>query len=305
MSFPSKTLLESSTSGILLLDKPTGLSSNHALTLAKRALGINKAGHTGSLDPLASGMLPLCFGEATKFARFLLDSDKCYHVVAKLGETTPTGDSEGEVSKSKPVPTLSQTMLSEILQPFKGDISQIPPMYSALKHKGQPLYKLARQGIEIERSSRNIRIHKLGLEGFTQDGVGATLSLSVECSKGTYIRTLVEDIGQALGCGAHVIVLRRLWAGSFKQCAMITLDDLTNKPSLSYLLPAQFALNGYPEIILSQAETDELQFGRMVNLCQQHNNGWVSLKEPSGRFIGAGEVLSGGRLVPRRLLRTN
>jgi len=305
MSFPSKTLPPSNTSGILLLDKPVGLSSNHALTLAKRALGIKKAGHTGSLDPLASGMLPLCFGEATKFARFLLDSDKCYHVVAKLGETTPTGDSEGAVSETRPVPPLSQEMLLEILHSFKGDISQVPPMYSALKHKGQPLYKLARQGIEVERPSRSVQIHKLILEGFTQNSLGAMLSLNVECSKGTYIRTLVEDIGQALGCGAHVIVLRRLWAGAFKQCSMVALDDLKNNPSLSYLLPVQFALNGYPEIRLSQAESNELKLGRMVQLCQQHSSGWVSLKTPSDLFLGVGEVLSDGRLAPRRLMQTN
>tara|TARA_R110002110_G_scaffold415562_1_gene651047 strand:- start:11510 stop:12421 length:912 start_codon:yes stop_codon:yes gene_type:complete len=291
--------------GILLLDKPSGMSSNYALTAAKIALNVKKAGHTGSLDPLASGMLPLCFGEATKFARFLLESDKCYQVVAKLGETTPTGDSEGDILERKPVPQLTQSFLEEALKPFKGNISQVPPMYSALKHKGQPLYKLARQGKMVERPARDVCIHQLQLDAFSQTAKEATLSLTVECSKGTYIRTLVEDIGAALGCGAHVVVLRRLWVGSFKNLPMVTLDDFKAAPDLSHLLPAHFALNGHPEIILSQAQTNELKFGRLVELGHKANSGWVCLKDQFGDFIGVGEILSGDRLAPRRMMQTN
>ena len=291
-------------SGILLLDKPSGLSSNQALMKAKRALGIKKAGHTGSLDPLASGMLPLCFGEATKFARFLLEADKGYHVVAKLGESTKTGDSEGEITQTLPVPHFTSSDINAALEPFKGEIEQVPSMYSALKYKGQPLYKLARAGKEVERAARPINIYRLELEGIKQSDQQTTLSLVVECSKGTYIRTLVEDLGNALGCGAHVIALRRLWVGHFRQEEMIALSALeatNDEDALQHLLPIEQALSAYPQVILPQNIAFYLQHGQAVRVGQP-NEGLISLVDHLGKFIGIGEYLDDGRIAPRRLI---
>ncbi|MGE4348970.1 MAG: tRNA pseudouridine(55) synthase TruB [Candidatus Berkiella sp.] len=293
-----------SSHGILLLDKPSGISSNQALCLAKRFLGIKKAGHTGSLDPLASGMLPLCFGEATKFARFLLEADKCYRVVAKLGEQTKTGDSEGEVIQTRPVPVLTDTYIESMIADFRGEIDQIPSMYSALKYKGQPLYKLARAGQEVERPSRRINIFKLELESFEQSEEQSTLSLVVECSKGTYIRTLVEDLGKAMGCGAHVIALRREWVGSFKDNPMIALNAVEEAglEARQYILPIETALATYPEIILPEAMAFYLRNGQAVRVGQR-SEGWISLKNHLGEFMGVGEYLEDGRVAPRRLLQ--
>src|SRR5579862_9142002 len=208
--------------GILLLDKPLGMTSNAALQKVKRLFNAKKAGHTGSLDPLATGMLPICFGEATKFSQFLLESDKCYQVEAKLGVKTRTGDAEGEVIAVKPVMDLTCERLEAVLSQFVGQIQQIPPMYSALKIQGKPLYELARQGIEIPREARSVQIYRLQLIDFQAE----TLKFEVQCSKGTYVRTLVEDIGELLGCGAHVSALRRTVVLPYNEIKMYTLDAL-------------------------------------------------------------------------------
>lgn len=217
---------------IILIDKPLGISSNVCLQRTKRMLRAKKAGHTGSLDPLASGMLPICLNRATKFADFLLATDKTYQVTAKLGITTTTGDAEGEVTAHLPVPAFTREQLLAVLSEFQGEITQIPPMYSALKHQGQPLYRYARKGMEIDRQPRHISIHDLNLLSYTDD----EFSCEVTCTKGTYIRTLIEDIGKRLGCGAHVIMLRRISVGLFNAKQMITLEQLetaTNRPSQS------------------------------------------------------------------------
>lgn len=291
--------------GILLLDKPSGLSSNQALSKVKGIFKIRKAGHTGSLDPLASGMLPICFGEATKFARFLLEADKSYHVVAKLGETTTTGDSEGDIVDRQQVPALTTSTLAPYLEKFTGEIEQKPSMFSALKHQGKPLYHYARKGIEIDRPTRRIHIKSLQLEGIHQRPGQTTLSLVVTCSKGTYIRTLVEDLGQVLGCGAHVVALRRLWVGGFKQQPMLSLGDLRQaEDPKAHCLPIALALNHLPEITLSESMATYVLHGQKVRI-SHHNIGWVSLKNHLGEFIGMGEYLDDGRLAPRRMLQTN
>ena len=208
--------------GILLLDKPKGLSSNAALQQVKRLYCARKAGHTGSLDPLASGMLPICFGKATKMSQQWLNADKIYHVRAQLGIQTTTGDAEGSIVAEKAVPDLTPKIIEQTLNRFRGEIQQVPPMYSALKHQGQPLYKLARRGITIERLPRAVIIHHLSLLSYENH----QLELQVHCSKGTYIRTLIEDIGEALHCGAHVVELRRLSVGNFSAEQMISLEQL-------------------------------------------------------------------------------
>jgi tRNA pseudouridine55 synthase len=231
--------------GILLLDKPLYLTSNRVLQRVKRLFGAKKAGHTGSLDPLATGMLPICFGKATKCAQYLLDSDKYYRVSAKLGVTTRTGDAEGDILKERPIPSFTEASLMEVLSAFTGTISQTPPMYSAIKHQGKPLYLLARKGLVIERKAREVKIHALKLEGWDSEH----LHLYVHCSKGTYIRTLVEDIGEVLQCGAHVSALRRLAVAPYQEENMVSLATLEEQheregsESLSaYLLPAEVAI---------------------------------------------------------------
>lgn len=209
-------------SGILLLDKPMGITSNAALQQVKRLFNACKAGHTGSLDPLATGVLPLCFGEATKFSQFLLDADKHYRARVRLGVTTDSGDADGKVLETKPVPEITDEALEQALDNYRGEITQVPSMFSALKVDGQPLYKLARQGVEVEREARPVTIYELEV----QDRSGDELTLDVRCSKGTYVRTLAEDIGRELGCGAHVAGLRRLAAGPFKIEETVSIQQL-------------------------------------------------------------------------------
>ncbi|MCK4609349.1 MAG: tRNA pseudouridine(55) synthase TruB, partial [Gammaproteobacteria bacterium] len=228
--------------GILLLDKPAGITSNDALQKVKRLYHARKAGHTGSLDPLASGMLPICLGQATKFSQFLLEADKSYRVIGKLGLKTATGDAEGDVIEERDASKVNAKQIEKILTQFRGTVEQIPSMYSAIKHKGQPLYKLARQGITVERKSRSVVIYELDFIGFEK----GLLELEICCSKGTYIRTLVEDIGEVLGCGAHVVALRRLSCGSFLEEQMVTLPNLEElaaeqgqKAIVSLLLPVE------------------------------------------------------------------
>lgn len=291
-------------SGIVLLDKPLGLSSNKALQEVKNLFFARKAGHTGSLDPLASGLLALCFGEATKISNFLFDANKHYRATGKLGEVTTTGDAEGEIVETRPVPALNAAMLEAALAPFRGEISQIPPMYSALKHKGEPLYKLARQGIEIEREARQVTIYSLSLVELTAD----SFTIDIECSRGTYIRTLVEDIGNVLGCGAYVTALRRTGLGPFGEADMVTLDTLKavydeDKTQLQqFMKPTSSALENWPEVNLTEDMAFYMRQGQPVLVPHAPTEGWVRLNVGGGRFLGMGQILDDGRVAPKRLL---
>jgi tRNA pseudouridine55 synthase len=290
--------------GILLLDKPAGLTSNAALQVVKRLYRARKAGHTGSLDPLATGLLPICFGEATKISGFLLDADKHYRVQCKLGVRTNTGDAEGEVLEQRPVEGITEAALREVIAGFLGDIEQIPPMYSALKHKGERLYNLARQGVEVEREARTVTIYALELLDFGGDRA----ELRVHCSKGTYVRTLVEDIGAMLGCGAHVSGLRRLGVGPFDGSAMHDMEALEALASEGYpaldrlLLPIEAGLAQWPGVSLSGDAAFYLRQGQPVLVPQAPTQGWVRLYEGDRQFIGMGEILDDGRVAPRRLM---
>lgn len=293
--------------GILLLDKPIGVTSNGALQMAKRLFKADKAGHSGSLDPIASGLLPICFGEATKFSRFLLESDKHYILQAKLGIRTDSGDSEGQIVAERNVPPLSLSDIEQILAQFRGNIQQIPSMYSAIKHKGQPLYKLARQGISVERLPRDVTIYTLLLLSY-ENGI---LNLEVKASKGTYMRSLVDDIGELLGCGAHVVMLRRIAAGPYTADTMIdfpTLEQLEAQQGLEaldqYLLPMDSSVATWPEAILSEAAAYYLRQGQPVIVPYAPPEGWVRLVLKDNRFLGVGEILDDGRVAPRRLLAT-
>jgi len=292
--------------GIILLDKPQGLSSNHALQRVKGIYFAQKAGHTGSLDPLATGMLPICFGEATKLSGYLLDADKRYRFICQLGVTTTTGDAEGEVLEQSEVPELSVSQIENILESFTGTIEQVPPMYSALKHEGERLYNLARQGIEVERKARAVQIYELSLIGITGD----LLEIEVSCSKGTYVRTLAEDIGKELGCGAHVTVLRRLAAGVFQDSdKMITLDELQkirdeNMDGLDeLLLPMDTALMHWPAVQLNSDMAYYIQQGQALQVPQAPTQGLVRLYDrDKEKFLGVGHILSDGRVAPKRLI---
>jgi tRNA pseudouridine55 synthase len=290
--------------GILLLDKPSGMTSNAALQAVKRLYHARKAGHTGSLDPLATGLLPLCFGEATKVSGFLLDADKRYRVVCKLGERTTTGDAEGEVLEQRPVENVTGASLRKALEGFVGEIEQIPPMYSAVKHKGERLYKLARQGVEVERESRKVDIHSLELRDFSPP----VFEIDVHCSKGTYVRTLVEDIGELLGCGAHVTALRRLAVGPFDDSQLIDMETLEATAAESMaaldklLLPMESGLAQWPGVRLSGDAAFYLRQGQPVLVPQAPTEGWVRLYEGESRFLGMGEILDDGRVAPRRLM---
>ena len=304
--------------GILLLDKPPGMTSNGALQVAKKIFGAAKAGHTGSLDPLATGVLPLCFGEATKFSQFLLEANKRYLTTIKLGIATATGDAEGDVLSTADVPELTDSELESILEGFRGEISQVPSMYSALKVNGQPLYKLARQGIEIERKSRDVMIYNLQVVSRKIDEI----TLDISCSKGTYVRSLAEDIGKVIGCGAHVIELRRLESGPFKieeTCSIEELEQLRETGGLAVLdaklLPASASVEGWPSVELSDVTASYFRQGQPVQISNAPTTGWVRIfSEPEGSseeagtdsvadtFIGVGEVLEDGRIAPRRLV---
>ncbi|MCX4187573.1 tRNA pseudouridine(55) synthase TruB [Methylophaga sp. OBS4] len=290
--------------GIVIVDKPTGHSSNHILQQVKRLFDAKKAGHTGSLDPLASGVLPVCLGEATKLSGYLLDADKQYQVTCKLGITTDSGDADGEVINETPVPDFSEQQLRDILSAFIGEQEQVPPMFSALKHQGQPLYKLARQGIEIERKSRRIHIYDITLLDVGKDG----FTLSVRCSKGTYIRTLVEDISHQLGCGGHVTMLRRTAVAGYVLKDAITLDKLKalaeqdEQTSLdNTLVPAHEALPDWPVISLDEAMTKQLGFGQSVQTEQDFECANVRLFDYNGQFLGLGEMMPDGVVMPKRL----
>lgn len=290
--------------GIVLLDKPLGRTSNAALQTVKRLYGAKKAGHTGSLDPLASGLLPLCFGDATKVSHFLLEADKLYRVAIKLGVKTTTGDAEGEVISVKELTGIDPAELQEVLRRFTGAIQQVPPMHSALKYQGQPLYKLAHQGIEVERQARSVVIHELLLLRCEGD----VLELEVACSKGTYIRTLAEDIGEALGVGAHVTVLRRTATGPFRAEQMVSLEQLQAAAAEGFhsldrfLLPMETALEQWPEVCLSDDLAHYLRQGQAVFVPKAPTQGWVKLRTADHRFLGVGCVLDDGRVAPKRLI---
>ena len=298
-------------SGILVLDKPAGLTSNGALQEAKFLYNAAKAGHTGSLDPMATGVLPLCFGEATKFSQYLLEADKRYLATFKLGVATASGDADGEVVSEGEVPLLTKQKLERLLDEFRGEIEQTPPMYSAIKVEGQPLYKLARQGIEVERKSREVTIYRLDLLEFTDD----ELRLDIGCSKGTYIRSIAEDVGRVLGCGAHVSSLRRTASGPFEIGMAHTLDELRNIKENSglqgidaLLEPASSAVQHWPAVELTELMAAYFTQGQAVQVSHAPTNGWVRVFSESGgqggEFLGVGEILEDGRVAPRRLVAT-
>lgn len=284
--------------GILLLDKRLGVSSNRALQEVRRLYNANKAGHTGSLDPLATGLLPLCFGEATKVSALMLDDDKRYLVDIQLGVLTDTGDKEGQVIENKPVPELSEKLIESCLHAFTGEIEQVPPMYSALKHQGKKLYELARQGITVERKARKITIFEIKLRAFDTE----ILTLEVSCSKGTYIRSLAEDIGQFLGTVATVKSLRRLQAGQFKIEDAYTLEQLTDmdeKNLQNCLQAVDKPLNFIPKIELSDTESAAIRYGQSIQT--QHSlSGKVRMYQQQ-HFLGLGEMLLNGKLAPKKL----
>lgn len=311
--------------GILLLDKPSGGSSNHALQRAKRIFGASKAGHTGSLDPLATGMLPICFGEATKLSAFLLDADKGYETTLKLGITTNSADSDGEVLETRQVPgNLSAERFAQICEQFVGNLMQVPPMVSAIKIDGQRLYKLAREGKEVERPPRPVTIFSLEVLSFAGDSA----RLSVRCSKGTYIRSLVTDIGEALGCGAHVTALRRTFVCPFEQHPMVSIEtleqmtadlegsesDVQPDSSASWpamdalLLPLDAGLQHLPAVKLDEAAEQAFAHGRTV-VCSQisapadETEKLSRVYDGNSRLLGLGELLEEGAVSPCRVLQ--
>lgn len=300
--------------GILVLDKPTGLSSNQALQRARGIYNASKAGHTGSLDPLATGVLPVCFGEATKFSQFLLDADKGYRSTFVLGVETTTGDSDGEVRARRDCGGLAAVDVEDALRQFCGAIRQLPPMYSALKHQGQPLYKLARQGVEVEREIRVITIYALEMEAFrdaSQTGGDPEVDVRVHCSKGTYIRTLAEDLGRLLGCGAHVKILRRISAGPFVEARAYTLEvlqQLRDEQKFDaldgLLLPVDCAVQHFPAVTLPESLACYILQGQAVMASGVPLTGLARLYDQGGGFLGIGEMLEDGRLGPRRLIAT-
>nr|WP_314629986.1 tRNA pseudouridine(55) synthase TruB [uncultured Noviherbaspirillum sp.] len=292
--------------GVLLLDKPPGLSSNDALVKAKRLLNAEKAGHTGTLDPFATGLLPLCFGEATKFAQDLLDADKTYETVVHLGIVTNTGDTEGEIIGTRPVAVTAE-QISAVLASFRGPIDQVPPMHSALKRDGRPLYEYARAGITLEREARRVTIHALTLLSWE----APFLRLSVTCSKGTYIRVLGEDIGAALGCGAHLNALRRTAVGTLSIAQATTLEQLAGLPELERaagLAPVDALLSSFPALALDAELSRRFLHGQRLALA-----GMVGLPaagrvrvygRDDQRLLGTAQLMEYGVLAPERLVRT-
>ena len=285
--------------GVLLLDKPLGLTSNDALQKARRLYSAAKGGHTGTLDPLATGLLPLCFGEATKFSADLLDADKTYEAILKLGVTTDSGDAEGEIIATAAVDVEKNDIFS-VLPQFTGDIRQIPPMYSALKREGRPLYELARQGIEVERAPRAVTIHAIDCLDFAGD----TVTLRVACSKGTYIRVLAADIGQALGCGAYLVALRRIAVGGLDLNGAVTLAELEaldEAGRAGRLQPVDALLRSLPIMAVEGESAERFRHGNPVDL-QPGLAGKIRVYA-GGRLIGVGEPGSDGRLWPKRLVQ--
>ncbi|MGB0937295.1 MAG: tRNA pseudouridine(55) synthase TruB [Colwellia sp.] len=304
--------------GVLLLDKPYEMSSNHALQAVKRIYFAQKAGHTGALDPLATGMLPICLGEGTKFSQFLLDTDKTYQVVAKLGIRTTTSDADGEIVSEKAV-NVSDEALNDALDSFRGTTKQVPSMYSALKYKGQPLYKYAREGIDVPREARDITVFNLELLRFDKDS--QEVELEIHVSKGTYIRTIVDDLGELLGCGAHVADLRRLAVGEYPIDKMVTLEQLealleqakTEELAPSelldpLLLPMQSAVKGMPCVYVDAMSANFLRHGNPVQGYKAPAEGSVQVyigedeQDLSAEFIGVGHINDDGLVAPKRIV---
>ncbi|CAI1004931.1 tRNA pseudouridine synthase B [Serratia grimesii] len=297
--------------GVLLLDKSQGLSSNDALQKVKRLYNANRAGHTGALDPLATGMLPICLGEATKFSQFLLDSDKRYRVIARLGQRTDTSDADGQIVQERPV-NFTQAQLDVALESFRGDIKQVPSMYSALKYQGKKLYEYARQGIEVPREARSITVYELQFIRWEGD----ELELEIHCSKGTYIRTITDDLGELLGCGAHVIYLRRLQVATYPTERMVTLEQLNALLEQAQaqdiapaelldplLMPMDSPVENYPEVNLLPVVAGYVKQGQPVQVAGAPASGMVRITEGEERkFIGVGDIADDGRVAPRRLV---
>ena len=299
--------------GVFLLDKPEGVSSNDIMQKVKRLFRANKAGHTGALDPLATGMLPICLGEATKFSQFLLDSDKRYRVTAKLGERTDTSDAEGQIVQSRPV-NVNEPEILTALEQFRGDILQVPTMFSALKYQGKPLYEYARAGITVEREARPITIFELQFIDYQ----APFLTLEVHCSKGTYIRTLVDDLGEVLGCGAHVTVLRRLAVANYPNDQMLTIDELQkiaemqplgeltdtlSLPMDNYLLPMDSTVDCLPILNLTEEQTKAVGYGQRVKFENiQQIYGQVRLYSGQREFLGIAEVDINNVIRPNRMV---
>jgi len=291
--------------GVFLLDKPQGMSSNDIMQKVKRIFQANKAGHTGALDPLATGMLPICLGEATKFSQFLLDADKRYLVTAKLGERTDTSDAEGQIVESREVKVKTPEILTALEQ-FRGDILQVPTMFSALKHNGKPLYEYARQGITVEREARPITIFELNFIEYN----APYLTLEVHCSKGTYIRTLVDDLGELLGCGAHVTMLRRTAVADYPTEKMLdwhTLQSLAEQQDLSsldaLLLPMDTAVAKLPALTLNENQTQGIGFGQRIKFDNPNRlQGQVRLFSHENRFLGVAVIDENNVIRPQRLV---
>jgi len=289
--------------GLVLLDKPRGLTSNAALQRVKRLFRARKAGHTGSLDPLADGMLPICLGQATKISGYLLGADKLYRTTARFGIRTDTADADGQTIEESPVTTVGRSVLEAALEGFRGEILQVPPMYSALKQGGKRLYELAREGREVLREPRKLTIHQLEIEKFDPHRP----VLRIQCSKGTYIRTLVEDIASAAGTVGHVAELRRLSVGPFSEGSMLTLEALEQAAGQGLnvldacLLPVDRAISDWPAVSLGVNEAYYLLQGHAVNSGTVPGPGLVRLYGQRQRFLGIGEVLADGRVAPRRL----
>lgn len=297
--------------GVLLLDKPQGASSNDVLQKVKRLYNANRAGHTGALDPLATGMLPICLGEATKFSQYLLDADKRYRVIAKLGQRTDTSDADGQVVEERPL-AFSEADLADALESFRGDTMQVPSMYSALKYQGKKLYEYARQGIDVPREARPITVFELQFIRHEGD----ELELEIHCSKGTYIRTIIDDLGEKLGCGAHVIMLRRLAVSRYPVARMVTLEQLQGLvadaevreiPAAelldSLLMPMDSPASDFPLVNLPLTSSVYFKNGNPVRTNGAPANGLVRVTEgDEGKFIGMGEIDDEGRVAPRRLV---
>ncbi|AYC17549.1 tRNA pseudouridine synthase B [Dickeya dianthicola] len=300
--------------GVLLLDKPQGASSNDVLQKVKRLFNANKAGHTGALDPLATGMLPVCLGEATKFSQYLLDADKRYRVIARLGLRTDTSDADGNVIQERLI-TFTRDLLMQALDGFRGDTKQVPSMYSALKYQGRPLYEYARQGLVVPREARDITVYELQFIRWEGD----ELELEIHCSKGTYIRTIIDDLGEKLGCGAHVIYLRRLQVATYPTERMVTLEQLQALREQAeaqeqpigelldvLLLPMDTAVQAFAEVNLSPVVAGYLKLGQAVRAAATSADGMVRITEgDERRFIGMGEIDDEGRVAPRRLVVEN
>jgi tRNA pseudouridine55 synthase len=295
--------IKKNVNGVLLLDKPLGFSSNQALQKVKWLFQAAKAGHTGTLDPLATGLLPICFGEATKFAQYITDADKTYFASIKLGVTTNTGDAEGEVLTTSVV-NVNKTQFQAAALQFVGEISQMPPMYSALKHEGKPLYEYARSGVDIARQARLITIKNIVLDTF----LGDIAQITVTCSKGTYIRTLAEDIGAALGCGAHLIGLRRTETAGYLLPQAVTIEQLEAlliEARSALLLPVDSAIESLPKIILNPDAVYFLLQGQPVWQAGKVPNGDLRLYDEYNHFLGLGFLQDDGKIAPKRLIQKN